>query len=54
MIRVQLGKGCLKLNGHTWTMDVIKEQDFIVDIVANVYTLTDITRLIEEYSARQE
>lgn len=44
----------LKLNGVTWTMDVIKEQDFIVDIVANVYTFSDIARLIEEYTERRE
>lgn len=40
----------LKLNDYKWTMDVIKEQDFIVEIVTNVYTFSGIVSIIKEHS----
>src|SRR5690625_4765535 len=35
----------LKLNGYEWTMDVIKEQDFIVNVVTNKYEFIEITKI---------
>lgn len=43
----------LKLNGYKWTMDVIEEQDFIVDIVNHVYTFSEIVSLIEKHSIKE-
>ncbi len=40
----------LKLNGYTWTMDVIQEQDFIVNIVTNEYSFSEITELIKNHT----
>lgn len=40
----------LKLNGYKWTMDMEKEQDFLVDIVNHVYTFPKIVSLIEKHS----
>ena len=37
----------LRLNNFKWTMDVEKEQDFIVDIVNHVYTFPQIVSVIE-------
>lgn len=43
----------LKLNGYKWTMDVVKEQDFIVAIVNHVYSFTEITSLIQEHAIKE-
>lgn len=43
----------LKLNGYKWTMDVIEEQDFIVDIVNHVYNFPEIASLIEKHSIKE-
>src|SRR5690625_4255930 len=40
----------LKLNGYQWTMGVVKEQDFIVNIVTDVYAFEEIARMIKEHS----
>lgn len=40
----------LRLNHYSWEMDVEKEQDFIVNIVTNVYTFPEIVSVIKEYS----
>lgn len=42
----------LKLNGYKWTMGVVEEQDFIVDIVNHRYTFSEIASTIEEYSIK--
>ena len=43
----------LKLNGYKWTMGIIEEQDFIVDIVNHVYNFPEIVSLIEEHSIKE-
>lgn len=43
----------LKLNGHEWTMGIVEEQDFIVDIVNHVYTFPEIASLIEKHSTKR-
>src|SRR5690625_3395866 len=42
----------LKLNGYKWTMDIVAEQDFIVDIVNHRYTFSKMASTIEEYSIK--
>lgn len=39
----------LKLNGYKWTMDVISEQTFIVDLVNNRYAFNDIVSTIKKH-----
>lgn len=43
----------IKLNGYQWTMDVVTEQEFIVNIVNHVYTFQEIASLIQEHSNRE-
>src|SRR5699024_8863658 len=38
----------LKLNGYKWTMDVVSEQNFLVDIVNHRYTFPEIVPLIKK------
>jgi death on curing protein len=40
----------LKLNHYEWTMDVYKEQDFIVDVVTNRIDFSEMITTIREYS----
>src|SRR5699024_8773569 len=40
----------LKLNGYEWTMDILMEQDFIVNIVTNKYEFDEIIKIIKEHS----
>ncbi|HLR71791.1 MAG TPA: type II toxin-antitoxin system death-on-curing family toxin [Pseudogracilibacillus sp.] len=42
----------LQLNGYEWTMDVMKEQDFIVDVVTNKYSFEEITEIIKNHSRK--
>ncbi|WP_026908779.1 type II toxin-antitoxin system death-on-curing family toxin [Paucisalibacillus globulus] len=42
----------LKLNQYEWTMDVIKEQDFIVDLVTNKISFEKMISIIQEYTEK--
>ncbi|MFZ3579880.1 type II toxin-antitoxin system death-on-curing family toxin [Virgibacillus sp. DJP39] len=42
----------LKLNSFKWTMDVEKEQDFIVGIVNHVYPFQEIVSIIKEHTVK--
>jgi death on curing protein len=42
----------LKLNQYEWTMDVIKEQDFIVDLVTNKISFEKMVSIILEYTEK--
>jgi death on curing protein len=42
----------LKLNHYEWTMDVYKEQDFIVNIVTNTITFEEMVSLIKEHTRK--
>lgn len=42
----------LQLNGYEWTMEVMKEQDFIVDVVTNKYSFEEITEIIKNHSRK--
>ena len=42
----------LKLNSYEWTMGVIEEQDFIVNIVTNKYTFNEIVEIIHKHSRK--
>lgn len=43
----------LRLNGYEWTMGIVEEQDFIVDIVNHVYRFSEIASLIEKHSTKR-
>lgn len=43
----------LKINGYQWTMDVMAEQEFIVDIVNHVYSFQEVVSLIKEHSIKE-
>lgn len=42
----------LKLNNYEWTMGVIEEQDFIVNLATNKYTFDEIVQFIKQHSRK--
>jgi death on curing protein len=42
----------LKLNDYEWTMDVYKEQDFIVNLVTNKIIFEEMVNLIKEHTRK--
>lgn len=43
----------LMLNGYKWTMDIVAEQDFIVDIFNHMYTFPEIVTLINRHAIKE-